>query len=585
MILQSLYELYGRLKNEPEYQIIEPGYSIQKVSFKVVIKPNGELFDIQDIRQIEGKKKISVQKKMLGNGKPPGSGINPCFLWDNSTYMLGYKKDDQKPERTYKSFEAFRDLHLKFKDKINIDDFKAICNFLENWNPQMVCDDEGNLKYKILDETGFGVFQVLGKTQFVHEDPKMVNCFFENFQNKNDKGIIGQCLISGEITNIAKLQPKIKGINGGQVEQNIVSFNAKAYESYAKEQSFNAPVSKDAAFKYGVALNSLLNGPMSHKHRFSLGDSTVAFWTDKPSPVENIFAQFASDGITALNKEVQDETLRQSILAFLKGIRNGSEVNRNLEEENTKFFLLALSPNAARTSVRFFHKSTVKDLFDKLNQHFSDIKIEQCFKEGKSKNPDPEFPAFWQLLRQTARDSKEIPPLLSAPLLKAVLMGHLYPQGLYSAVIRRLRCGDKINYLKASIIKGYLIRNIKWEVSMSLDKTRKEPAYLLGRLFATLEKTQADALGDVGAGFRERYYSSASATPAAVFPRILRTHQHHLAKLKGGQKVNREKLLQEIIGSLDDFSKHLNLNQQGLFAIGYYHQNLDFYTKNEDKDN
>lgn len=603
MILQSLYKLYSRLKDDPEYQIAEPGYSLQKISFKVVLKPNGELFDIQDARVISDKgKKITDQVKVLGKGKPSGSGINPCFLWDNAAYMLGYKKLDGKltdekqekeKQRTKECSDALKVYHLKLENEINSDTYSTVCRFFESWDPSTILDDEGNCKYPILDETGFGIFQIIGEMQYVHENKNIIKWWNENLTESKGDSIYGQCLLTGGNTEIARLQPKIKGISGGKAEASLVSFNERSYESYAKEQSYNAPVSEDAAFKYGVALNALLDGPMKTKHRLSLGDSTIVFWTDKPTFIEDIFAKFASEGaISTETKEVQDGVLRQRMESFLRSLKSGTETTE-FAEDDIDFYMLGLSPNAARVSVRFFYQSTVADLIEKLRQHFSDIKIERQWKEN-SKNPDPEFPSFWSLLRQTARDSKEISPILSAPLLRAVIQGISYPQGIYSAVMRRVKTVEKdqngkgkknVTYLRACVIKGYLNRNKKMEVSMSLDIARKDPAYRLGRLFATLEKTQSDALGNVGAGLRERFYSSASATPGTVFPRILRTYQHHLGKLEGGRKVNREKLIQEIMDPLNDFPSHLNLNEQGLFAIGYYHQIQSFFTKNEDKQN
>ncbi len=115
---------------------------------------------------------------------------------------------------------------------------------------------------------------------------------------------------------------------------------------------------------------------------------------------------------------------------------------------------------------------------------------------------------------------------------------------------------------------------------MALDPERSDPAYRLGRLFAALEKTQKDALGgNLNTTIRDSFYSSASATPGTVFPRLLRTYQHHLAKLEGGMRVNRERLVQEILAPMDTFPAHLSLQGQGLFALGYYHQTRDFYTK------
>jgi len=168
-------------------------------------------------------------------------------------------------------------------------------------------------------------------------------------------------------------------------------------------------------------------------------------------------------------------------------------------------------------------------------------------------------------------------------LLEAIVTGCRYPDSLYSAVMRRIVADREVNYPRACVIKGYLVRNMGKEVSMSLDRTRTEPAYRLGRLFAALEKTQRDALGgELNASIRERFFASASATPGVVFPRLLRTYQHHLARMEKG-KVGREMLVREILDPLTNFPSHLNLTEQGLFAIGYYHQMRDLWTSKQDK--
>jgi CRISPR-associated protein Csd1 len=269
----------------------------------------------------------------------------------------------------------------------------------------------------------------------------------------------------------------------------------------------------------------------------------------------------------------------------LDALRQGTEKYPDIEQDagKTNFYILGLSPNAARVSVRLFLRTTIRELLDNLRKHYHDMTIERQF-SAAAKLPDPEFPPTWMLLRQTARDSDGIPPILAGPLMRAILSGSRYPDGLYSAVIRRIHADRNINYLRACIIKGYLNRNHGREISMSLDTERLDPAYRLGRLFAALEKTQGDALGNLNASIRDRFYSAASSTPRSVFPRLLRTYQHHLGRLEGGRKVNREKLVQEIVGPLVNFPAYLNLADQGLFAIGYYHQMQKFYQKKEDLD-
>jgi CRISPR-associated protein Csd1 len=580
MILQSLQALYGRLKDDPAYGIPPLGYSLQKISFVIVLKPDGTLFEIQDARF--GERQSAKQIHVPGYTKSSGSGLNPCFLWDNTTYMLGFKREDENPERSLTSFGSFRKKHLDAEAAVNSPKFSAVCRFLESWRPEKAPE------HSVLADvsTGFGIFQILGETSYVHQDSAIDAWWKNHIADTRKSGPKGQCLLTGLSAEIARLQPMIKGISGGKAQASLVGFNDPAYESYGKEQGYNAPVSETAAFEYAMALNSILDGPMRSKHRTILADMTIAFWTDKPSLVEDIFAQFASNGSQINNLDpAQNESLRQKIGFFLDALRQGTEKYPDIEQDadKTNFYILGLSPNAARVSVRLFLRTTIRGLLDNLRKHYHDMTIERQF-SADAKLPDPEFPPTWMLLRQTARDSDGIPPILAGPLMRAILSGSRYPDGLYSAVIRRIHADRNINYLRACIIKGYLNRNQGREISMSLDTERLDPAYRLGRLFAALEKTQGDALGNLNASIRDRFYSAASSTPQSVFPRLLRTYQHHLGRLEGGRKVNREKLVQEIVGPLVNFPAHLNLADQGLFAIGYYHQMQKFYQKKEDLD-
>ena len=270
----------------------------------------------------------------------------------------------------------------------------------------------------------------------------------------------------------------------------------------------------------------------------------------------------------------------------MEALRTGRASSVDLGEDLTKrFYLLGLSANAARLSVRFFYQGSVGDLLDRLRAHHSDIGLDPQPASGKWR-ADPEFPSLQQLLDQTCPlksgkpDRDRISPILAGPLLMSVLFGAPYPMALVNGVVRRIRADQTVNYSRACVLKGYLVRNRNQEVSMSLDTKDPRPGYRLGRAFAALEKTQKDASGGtLNKTIRDSYYGSASATPITVFPRLLRTYQHHLAKLEGGRKVNRERLLQEILDPLDAFPTHLSLEGQGLFALGYYHQTRDFYKK------
>ncbi len=580
MILRALYDLYDRLKADPDYAIAAPGYSHQKVAFVVVLERDGRLVDIQDARQTINGKKMARRVLVLGGTKSSGSGINPCFLWDAPSYMLGF--DEKRPARAARAFYAFRERHLADEKNIDCPEFSAVCRFLESWEPGR-CNE-----FPVLAEigSGFGVFQIRGETRFVHQHPAIVSWWERNAAVKDD-GPKGQCLITGAHAPIARLhEPKIKGVRGAQASgATIAGFNDPAYWSYGLTQGYNAPVSQDAARRYTTALNTLLDGPRRDKHRLVVGPTTVTFWTDRPTPTEDIFLAFLADGSGIVEKQAaQDEVVRAKVAAFLDGVRKGREHYAHLEDdpERTNYFILGLAaPTPARIAVRFFHRGTLSELLENLRRHHRDIGIERRYREG-SKRPDPELPPAWFLLRETAREAAEIPPLLPGTLLEAIVSGARYPDGLYAAVMRRLAADRIVNYPRACVIKGYLVRNQRKEIPMSLDPSRDEPAYRLGRLFAALEKTQQDALENVNATIRDRFYASASATPAAVFPRLLRTYQHHLAKLEGGRKVNREKLVQDILAPLSNIPAHLGLAEQGLFALGYYHQMNAFFTKRGD---
>ncbi len=581
MILQALNELYDRLAQDPAYEIAPPGFSPQKISFRIVLKPDGSLFTIEDARTQDEKGKLQNTVMLVpGEAKPPGAGINPGLLWDNQTYLLGRQPEDKPDGFGLKRFEALRQRHLDLELAIHDPAFSAVCRFLEQWSPERIAE------FPILNDvgTGFGIFVLQGEKRPIHE-VKRVQLWWRGTLDQDSPGDVesSQCLLTGVVGPVARLHPKIKGVTGSQAAgASIVSFNATAYESYGKSQSFNAPVSEKAAFQYGTALNSLLTGPRSKKHRIRIGDTTTVFWTEKPTVIEDLFADLFSGGSQAV-EETHDVTRRAQLQQLLEAVRSGGRYEEHGESQ-TPFHILGLAPNAARVSIRFFHRSTIAELVAKLHDHHDCMKLVRQFTEASgSRYPDPEFPAVWQILRETARVADEIPPLLGGALTRSIVEGSPYPEGLFSAIIRRIQADRTINYLRAATLKAVLVRNHQLTIPTMLDTANTDPAYLLGRLFSTLEKTQEDALGNVNAGVRDRFYSSASATPASVFPRLLRTYQHHLSKLSGGAKVNRERLVQEILSSVDSagFPNQFPLKKQGIFAIGYYHQRKEFFTKKD----
>ncbi|MCX8496600.1 MAG: type I-C CRISPR-associated protein Cas8c/Csd1 [Akkermansiaceae bacterium] len=594
MILQSLNDLYTRLAEDPAYEIAPPGFSPQKICFRMVLKTDGSLFDIQDARSPDEKGKMQNTLMLVpGEAKPPGAGINPCLLWDNQTYLLGRQPEDKADGFGLSRFEAFRQRHLELESTIKDPSFSAVCRFLEQWSSERITE------FPILNDlgTGFGIFQVQGEKKAVHESSAVQEWWLLS-QAAEVPGDLGQCLLTGEEQPIARLHPKIKGVTGAQAAgASIVSFNANAYESYGKAQSYNAPVSEAAAFRYGTALNSLLAGPKSSKHRIRIGDTTTVFWTEKPSIVEDCFADIFSGGSQA-TEEVQDETKRGQLQRVLEAIRSGGEYQELGESGDTPFHILGLAPNAARVSIRFYHRSTTTELLDKLHDHQRCLEIDRFDRE-------PEFPSIRQLTNQirvlhrseedgavTWKEGKEgsdkFISTIAGSLTRAIVEGVDYPTALYFCVIRRTIIERRVTHLRAAIIKAILIRNYQQTISIMLDESNTESAYRHGRLFAVLEKIQeeghyAQTQRKLEHTIKEKYFSSACTTPAAVFPRLETLSVHHQRHLNPGRRVQMERLIGDIKWEIFGTKKTHSLTDQGQFILGYYHQRKKLFTSNDDQ--
>ena len=587
MILHALHDLYDRFEKDEAYDVAPEGYSMVAVSFCVEIELDGSP-TILDIRDGDGNRRRGRPMCVPGK-KAHTNKVEPFLLRDTATYLLGYKEDNSKPENIRKRFKASRDFHLGLRDTFRSEEFDAVCNFFEKWDPRKLDADPACL-------INSGVFKVKksNASHYIHEIPEVEAWVAEQNRKDTDSTEERMCLITGEIGPIATTHtPPVGGtIPGSQSKATIVSFNFRAADSYGNNglQGLNSPVSALAAKKYCKALNGLL---ASTKHRIQIGDATSVFWTEKPTMMETIINPFFS-GERPMEADTSTDSqalgLLESLQSSLRSVRKGGKPEPDFANESqVPFYILGLTGQAGgRIGVRFWHRTDVGDLISKLAQHHADLAIVSQWDEN-SKCPDPEFPPLWTLLRQTGRESKDIPPNLSGALMRSVFLGTPYPELLATSVIARIRADREINYLRAAILKAWLTRipNTSYDVPMTYQTDKPETAYRLGALFALLEKTQSDALGDVNAGIRDRYYSSASATPASVFPRLMRTYGHHLSKASSGNKgyeIHREREVQNIFAEpnpLGEFPTHLNIRDQGLFAIGYYHKRKDLLTKKE----
>ena len=586
MILQSLDHYYYRLLSETDGagkpKVPDYGFSEEKIGWIIVLSREGDWIDLKS--HLTTDKKPQPKLMNVPRAEKRTSGIKPNFLWDKTAYTLGVNANPDKAAAKTQpfllaedTFSAFRERHLELLQKEQDDGLRALYQFLVKWQPSRFQDTSVADKINMLDSNI--VFQLDGARRYIHESERARVLWAALLQN--DDAETGLCLISGETAPIARLHPAIKGILGGQSSGGaIVSFNKESFESLGKEQGANAPISEQAAFTYTTVLNYLLR--RENRHCLTIGDASTVFWAEAPddSSAEAEEA-FFFDMMT-----VTDGEENQKVFDILQQIAKGrplKEIAPNLHAD-TRFYILGLAPNASRISIRFWLNTTFGQLAQNLAAHWQDLAIEPC--------PWQTPPSIWRLLIQTAPLGKteNISPVLAGEMTRAVINGTPYPMSLLSQLLARIRADGDANGLRIAMIKAILARKfrkglIKEGVPMSLDKESKNPAYLLGRMFAVLERIQYQALGDINAGIADRYYGSASAVPFSVFPRLLVGARHHLSRLrkdKPGLAVNLDKDLGEIIAALpENYPRHFSIDEQGRFSIGYYQQKQSYFASKE----
>lgn len=590
MILQALSTYYERLAGEGGADIAPEGFAQKEIPFLIVINKDGKFISLQDTRTPSGKKLIArkflVPKERERSGKNAWKEAN--LLWDHYGYVLGWPKSDSVPHKdmSMKQHGAFvaetKSLHEKYPDNLEI---RAVYQFLSEDNSATVFADPHwtdctkipgcNLSFILAGEMSL-ICQSESVQAYVTS--RSISSPDDEEDGDTKSEVEGLCLVTGEYGLIARLHPRTP-IQGAKSNAKIVSFQKNmGFDSYGKQQSFNAPVSSRAAFAYTTALNRML--ARDSRQKVQVGDATTVFWAEKDNDMENLFADIFGNE-PAKGEPEQDY---KHLISLFRSPESGAKVELARE---TKFYVLGLSPNAARISVRFWYAGTVGSIADNIWQHFDDLEMVKGPKDWHT------IGLRW-LLRSTALQEKNdnIAPNLAGDTMKAILTGAPYPQTLLAAAIRRARAEHEIAYTRAALIKAILARETRFyertekEVGMSLDTSNTNPGYLLGRLFAVLERAQEESArpSTLNATIRDRFYGAASGTPVSVFPLLMKLNKHHLAKLEDKQAVYFEKLNGEIVSKLDAngaFPTHLSLQDQGRFAVGYYHQRQDFYTKKD----
>lgn len=582
MILQALTRYYEALLKRGD--IAPLGWSKTKISFALCLDKDGHVTQvIPTMEPVEmGKKTVlRPQEKTLPAGEDRSSNVAANFLWDNSGYILGIDQKG-KPERSKKYFSEAKALHHAVLDGVNSPTSSAILAFFDAWQPERAAEHPALAsQLQAITSGGNLLFRVDGV--YPQEDTAICDAWQRYWERTDKNAKLMQCLVTGQYhQEIARTHPKIKGDprDGFQTMGNtLVSFNNDSESSYGQEQSYNAPVGKYAAFAYTAALNHLL---ANRNNVQIIGDTTVVCWAEGAEPVyQDLFMSFVSG---SLPPAISDNDLR----AALKRLAMGLPCDDLGVDPNRTFYVLGLAPNAARLSVRFFLRDSFGKLMQNVNAHYERLEIVKPTYEKR------EVLSLWALLRETVNlNSKEKSPspAMVGAAARAIFSGGLYPVSLLEAAMLRIRAERNITWGRAAIIKAYYLKNPhtdcpKEVLTVSLNETSTNIPYTLGRLFSVYEAVQQAANPGINTTIKDKFFNSAAAMPASIFPVLNSLYQKHLRKLENGQRIYFDKQVSALKNVLhEDYPARMTLAQQGSFDLGYYHQTQKRYLKKEENKN
>ena len=567
MILQALYE-YAQRKGDA---LPEDGFEDVEIKYLIKIREDGSFVDLVSTGEPDGKGKTRWHEyKKLPLVKHTNS-LKAYLLLDNFGYVL---LDERKRSAFIMELEKAK---AKIPDNIGLN---AVLSFYkENKSNGLDSFFESDFyKENDLDKLSSTLvtFELINSNNLIVQNQAIINYYREllvsDSSENNEKSnsiVTSICLITGEEDSIARTHVKLSGICEKQTS--FVSFNKDSFLSYGKKQSYNAPVSIKANYGYTKALNYLVN--KSQKNKSHLGKDTVVFWAEKKEaePFEDIFYSSLFSG---KNEDNPDEDVHE-----VKNLFDAVNTGKFDADFSSNFYVLCLSPNAARISVRFWETGKVETFAKRIKQHFDDFEITRPKDSVEHLN-------LYQILSATALEHKmdNVAPNLIGNVTQSILKGLPYPATLQQQCIRRIRAEQEVSRERAAILKAYInrinrMKDIK-EVSVALDRNEKNKGYLLGRLFAVFEKVQQDTHPGLKATIVDRFYGAASTNPRTVFAQLSRLNRHHLSSYDNAAfRVNREKEIGEIMNLIDSFPAHLDLNEQSYFAIGYYHEKQSFFEK------
>ena len=605
MILQALYNYYEAMRKA--HRIATPGLEVKPIRWVIVIREDGTFVRLKDLKDPSDKKSKGQDYLVPAGLKRSGKCPPAQPFWDNRKYILGYEESAEGVSPSTDRLEDFKrvmsEIAEHYPDNAS---FKAVCRFYDHYLGAETPLPEEAQTERIL-ASDWMTFQLQGDTELLATQDDAYDLAAQAYSTEEN---LGRCLITGEEKPLAAFHARIVA-PGSQAGATIASFNDPAYLSYGKKQGENAPISKYASFAHTTALNDLLRNEQT---RYTLGDISYVFWNsdlDDPS-INETFRTVTFEGVRNDEAQEQSDTDDEQpkrrgkskkkvpnptqdtykVLEQFKAIRGNRGQGEHWEDER-QFYVLGLTAGG-RITIKYWQQGTVSEIFDRVYQHLVDMNIISW--DGFVDEENPPLRSLYGIVKSVSTPSKSstFATNLVQSIVESILSGNPYPMTLQQACVNRITQERTVSELRAAILKGCINRKARIykhlkELDMALDKQNDNIAYLAGRLFAVLEQIQQASLGKgVNATIRDRFYASASTRPNMVMGRLIALSNHHLSKLrkeKPGLAVNLEKLLGEIFALIPAEAPTVpatfSLDEQSLFAVGYYHQKVDTYKKEE----
>ena len=570
--------------------VLEPGFKAKDVRWAIVLDETGSFIEVLELGDPGDKKNRGQMFAQCPDLSQPemiaGGVIRSQFLVETAEVVALYAKEKNQSGQAGKN-EKILEKHQYFKNLLQEAsqvDPRLLVAFQCISNDAELGKIQERLRRHKAKETDKVTFRIAGN--FLVEDHSWHH-WWRKYRSalapsgpRTDRNML--CMMTGDLVLPAKTHPKIAGLAGvggmpsGDV---LIGFDKDAFSSYGLQQSQNASLSEACAAIYRSALENLIK-ETGHK----IGPAIVIHWFDKKVQRED-----DPFGFLTLPGETEELLAQHHCSEMLKSIKTGNRPDLR----NNHYFSMTLSGASGRIMLRDWMEGSFEKLITNIATWFKDLEIVR--RDGEMPAPDPKFLA---VLGATVRDLQDLQGPFISKMWRCAVNGELVPRSAVAQALFRFKTDmvqrqkEPFNHARMGLIRAYLVRKARFqgesdmanELKPSLNESHPHPAYHAGRLLAVMAALQKRALGDVGAGIVQRYYAAASATPALVLGRLVRTSQFHLSKLDSpGLAVWYENMLAEIWSRIQDsIPRTLNLEEQSLFALGYYQQIANMRMKRMD---